>query len=302
MKEIAAVEKQNSENKASVKTLQTRSFQLNYAKVRDGVSLIQEGATVLSTPHQNTPRLLSARGHVVAEPRTNQLFVTDIADHLNKIQTMIAQLHVPLQQVLIEARIVQPNHQFGASLGSRLGVVDQGARGVLVGNKFNQAVSNTRLQGAPQTIDTISQMINFPTAGFQGDEPAAFALSLFNADKTRFIAWELSAMEAPGQGQVVSHPKVVTANQVKAIIEQGTELPHQVTSTKGASSIAFRKANLKLEVTPHITPDGSIIMDLDPTKGGVGQSSSAGFAIDTKHINTQLRIEDGGNGADWRHF
>ena len=105
---------------------------------------------------------------------------------------------------------------------------------------------------------------------------------------------EISALEAEGKGKVVSSPRVVTADQIKALIEQGTELPYQVASSSGATSIAFRKANLKLEVLPQITPEGNIILTLDVTKDTVGQSTPAGFAIDTKHVQTQVLVENGG--------
>ena len=101
-------------------------------------------------------------------------------------------------------------------------------------------------------------------------------------------------LEADGKGKVVSSPRVVTADQIKALIEQGTELPYQVASSSGATSIAFRKANLKLEVTPQITPEGNIILSLDVNKDTVGQATAAGFAINTKHIQTQVLVENGG--------
>jgi len=110
----------------------------------------------------------------------------------------------------------------------------------------------------------------------------------------RFLNLEISALEADGKGKVISSPRVVTADQIKALIEQGTELPYQVASSSGATSIAFRKANLKLEVTPQITPEGNIILALDVTKDTVGQLTPAGYAIDTKHIQTQALIENGG--------
>ncbi|HOF51316.1 MAG TPA: type IV pilus secretin PilQ, partial [Rhodoferax sp.] len=121
-----------------------------------------------------------------------------------------------------------------------------------------------------------------------------FAISLFGESANKFLNLEISALEADGKGKVVSSPRVVTADQIKALIEQGTELPYQVASSSGATSIAFRKANLKLEVTPQITPEGNIILDLDVTKDTVGQSTPAGFAIDTKHIKTQVLVENGG--------
>jgi type IV pilus assembly protein PilQ len=130
--------------------------------------------------------------------------------------------------------------------------------------------------------------------GLQGQEAASLALSLFDPARTLRLSVELSALEAEGLGKVVASPRLVTADQAKAVIEQGTELPYQVSAGNGATSIAFRKANLRLEVTPRITPEGSITMDLDVHKDSVGQSTPAGFAIDTKHVSTQVRVDDGG--------
>ena len=138
--------------------------------------------------------------------------------------------------------------------------------------------------------------VNLPaaSAGQTIHSPSTFAVSLFNAAADRFINVELSALEADGRGKVVSRPRVVTADQTKALIEQGTELPYQTASASGATSITFRKANLKLEVTLQITPDGSVVLDVDVNRDSVGQITPAGFAINTKHVKTQVRVEDGG--------
>jgi type IV pilus assembly protein PilQ len=117
---------------------------------------------------------------------------------------------------------------------------------------------------------------------------------LFGATANRFLNLEISALEAEGRGKIVSSPRVVTADQVKALIEQGEELPYQQATSSGATSISFRKANLKLEVTPQITPEGNVILDVDVNKDSVGRSTVAGFAIDTKHVKTQVLVENGG--------
>jgi len=148
--------------------------------------------------------------------------------------------------------------------------------------------------GAGGVVDLSSNFVNLPALGQGGYSAATFAVSIFGVAANRFLNLELSALEADGKGKVVSSPRVVTADQIKALIEQGTELPYQVASASGATSIAFRKANLKLEVTPQITPEGSIILDLDVNKDSVGQSTAAGFAINTKHIKTQVLVENGG--------
>jgi type IV pilus assembly protein PilQ len=120
------------------------------------------------------------------------------------------------------------------------------------------------------------------------------ALTLFGAAGSRLISLELSALESEGRGKILSSPRVITADQLKATIEQGTELPYQIATSSGATSLAFRKANLKLEVTPQITPDGNVILDVDVNKDSVGQATLQGFAIDTKHVKTQVLIENGG--------
>jgi type IV pilus assembly protein PilQ len=247
---------------------------------------------------------LSSRGSTISEARTNQLFVTDIPSKLEQVQALIAKLDIPVRQVLIEARIVEASDTFGKSLGVKLGGSDlraqnggdggyqiAGENRVAFGSSYGNAVASS---GAGGTIDLTSSFVNLPAVGQGGYNPATFALSIFSSAANRFLNLELSALEADGKGKVVSSPRVVTADQIKALIEQGTELPYQVASASGATSIAFRKANLKLEVTPQITPEGNIILDLDVNKDTVGQSTAAGFAINTKHIKTQVLVENGG--------
>jgi type IV pilus assembly protein PilQ len=209
---------------------------------------------------------------------------------------------------MIEARIVEANDSFGRSLGVRLGVNDTRAPGqapgfgitgnqrVAIGGDY-LAIGNITQQGTAATYANtqfVALPANVSNGNFAGSTAANFALSLFGAASNRFLNLELSALEAEGQGKVVSSPRVITADQVKALIEQGTELPYQVATSSGATSIAFRKASLKLEVTPQITPEGNIILDVDVNKDSVGQATSAGFAIDTKHVKTQVLVENGG--------
>jgi type IV pilus assembly protein PilQ len=208
--------------------------------------------------------------------------------------------------VMIEARIVEASDQFGKSLGARLGATDaRGIRGgdagyslgggnrVAWGSNYSNVIATTGAQTAATTVDT-TPFFNLPAVGQNGFSAATFALSIFNASANRFLNLELSALEGDGKGRIVSSPRVITADQTRALIEQGTELPYQVASASGATSIAFRKANLKLEVTPQITPEGNIILDVDVNKDSVGQATAAGFAINTKHIKTQVLIENGG--------
>jgi type IV pilus assembly protein PilQ len=147
---------------------------------------------------------------------------------------------------------------------------------------------------APQVDFTNTQFVNLPAVGQNNYNAATFAVSLFGAAANRFLNLELSALEADGNGKIVSSPRVITADQVKALIEQGEELPYQTATSSGATALQFRKANLKLEVTPQITPEGNVILDVDVNKDSVGRSTSAGFAIDTKHVRTQVLVENGG--------
>jgi type IV pilus assembly protein PilQ len=141
---------------------------------------------------------------------------------------------------------------------------------------------------------TAGDFVNMPAAAQNGYNAASFAVSLFNASLTRVLNLEISAMEADGKGKIISSPRIVTTDQVKALIEQGTELPYEEKSASGATTTAFRKANLKLEVTPQITPEGNIILNLDINKDSVGRLTTKGFAIDTKHVQTQVLVENGG--------
>ena len=301
--EIAAKEKLDLESVAAVQGLEpvrTQSFQINYAKAVEIATQLTAGGSGAA----GGARILSSRGSVIAEPRTNQLFVTDIPTKLEQVQQLISKLDIAVRQVLIEARIVEATDTFGKSLGVKLGGADlraqkggdggyqlNGNERVAFGSNYANAVATS---GAGGNVDTSSPFVNLPAIGQGGYNPATFALSIFNAGANRFLNLEISALEADGKGKVVSSPRVVTADQVKALIEQGTELPYQVASASGATSIAFRKANLKLEVTPQITPEGNIILDLDVTKDTVGQQTAAGFAINTKHVKTQVLVENGG--------
>ncbi|HTP74945.1 MAG TPA: type IV pilus secretin PilQ, partial [Burkholderiaceae bacterium] len=309
--EIAAKEKLELESRKQITDLEPvrmQAFQLNYTKAED----VAKGLAGQGTGAQQggvASRILSPRGSVISEPRTNQLFVTDIPSKLEEVQSLISKIDVPVRQVMIEARIVEASDSFGRALGVKLGALDLNAAnpGYSVGG------GNTRVslptgnylgvgeQTGQATITSGSyipntQFVNLPanTSTLGGASAASFALSLFSASAQKFLNLELSALEADGKGKIISSPRVITADQIKALIEQGTELPYQVATSSGATSIQFRKANLKLEVTPQITPEGNVILDVDVNKDSVGQNTPAGFAIDTKHVKTQVLVENGG--------
>jgi len=306
--ELNAKEKIELEAKqqiAALEPLRTQSFQLNYAKAEDiAKGLTGQGST---GGGGTASRILSTRGSVVFETRTNQLFVSDIPSKLEEVQSLISKIDIAVRQVLIESRIVIADDSFGRSLGIRLGAADlRGVRGgipgygvngdtrVTVGGNLNAVQSQTLQNGTSGVTASDTNFINLPATGQNGFNPATFALSLFGASANRFLNLEISALEADGKGKVVSSPRVVTADQQKAIIEQGEELPYQVATSSGATSLQFRKANLKLDVTPQITPEGNVILDVDITNDSVGRNTAAGFAINTKHVKTQVLVENGG--------
>ena len=278
-----------------VSPLQMVSVRLQYARASEVAQRLQGATTAGAAPGGG--RWLSARGSVMAEPRTNQLFLNDVTARLAELQQIIARLDVPVRQVLIEARIVEADDQFGESLGVRWGM--GASRTVMVNGQATSVgqLGATNAAGGAGAVG--GNQIAFP-AGAAGQTlvaPASVALSLFNAAADRFINLELSALEADGRGKVVSRPRVITADQTKALIEQGTELPYQTALTSGGSTltqITFRKANRKLEVTPQITPEGAVVLDVDVNRDSVGQLTAAGYAINTKHVKTQVRVQDGG--------
>jgi type IV pilus assembly protein PilQ len=299
--EIAAKEKLDLESRNTIQSLEqvrTQSFQLNYTKAADIATQLTAGT--------GAARILSTRGSVIAEPRTNQIFVTDITPRLEQVQQLITKLDIPVRQVLIEARIVEASDTFGRSLGVRLGGSD--LRGIRGGDPGYQVGSNSRLAlggtynavsgttgESNTTLDTTNTtFVNLPAVPQGGFTPASFALSLFSSAANRFLNLELSAMEADGKGKLVSSPRVVTADQTKALIEQGTEIPYQQSTSSGATAIAFRRATLKLEVTPQITPEGNIILDLDINKDSLGDVVAGLVTINTKKVKTQVLVGNGG--------
>jgi type IV pilus assembly protein PilQ len=318
--ELATKERLDLEAKAAIaqlEPLRNQAFQLNYVKAEDiakgltgqGISSGSGGSSGGSSSGGSGTRILSTRGSVIFEPRTNQLFVSDIPSKLEEIQAMIAKIDIPVRQVLIEARIVEANDKFGRALGVKLGVNDlRGQQGgipgysvgggnyVTVGGNYAGIGTQTNQGGTASYNNT--QFINLPantsSDSFSNGNAATVALSLFSATANRFLNLELSALESDGKGKVVSSPRIITADQVKAIIEQGEELPYQVATASGATSVSFRKANLKLEVTPQITPEGSVILSVDVTKDSRGTLTPQGYAINTKHAQTQVLVENGG--------
>lgn len=278
--EIATKEKLEFESKAQIgdlEPLRTESFQMNYIKAADVQKLLVD-------PKQT---LLSKRGSALLDDRSNMMFVQDTPSRLDEVRAMIAKVDVPVRQVMIEARIVEAGDSFAKNLGVRL---NWGGCGTGCAPSWSDPAKSI-IGGNLSTISAVN-LAATPRAGTAG----TFGLQLFNSAKTRFLTAEISALEADGRGKVISSPRVMTANQVEALIEQGVEIPYQQATSSGATSVSFRKANLSLKVKPQITPDGKITMTLDINKDtpNTRLSTGAGVAIDTKHVKTEVLVENGG--------
>ena len=302
--ELAAKEQVDLEAKkkiAELEPMHTQAFQLNYTKSDDvAKALLGNSAGAAGS---TSSRLLSIRGSVLSEPRTNQLFVSDIPVKLEEVQAMIARIDVPSRQVMIEARIVEASDNFGRALGVKLGGdtfkplgIGSNGRASIGGNYdaigYQSGQINTGIMPYNDT-----QFVNFGAQSGAVSSTAAaatFALSLFSASASRFLNLELSALEEDGTGRIISSPRVITADQVQAIVEAGDEVPYQVATSSGATSVVYLKATIKLQVTPQITPEGNVILDVDVNKDSLGQLTSVGYAINTKHVKTTALVENGG--------
>jgi type IV pilus assembly protein PilQ len=285
--EIATKEKLEYESKAQIgdlEPLRTESFQLNYQKA-------EEIKKLLTDPNQ---RMLSKRGSAVVDARTNILFVQDTPSRLEEVRQLIAKVDLSVRQVMIEARIVEAGDSFSKNLGVRLSTGQStSTRDATTGAITTVNTSNAYINQNTQ-LGTVGS-VNLPAAPRAGNA-GTFGLSIYNSSFTRYLSAEISALEADGKGKVISSPRVMTANQVEAIIEQGVEIPYQQATSSGATSVTFRKANLSLKVKPQITPDGKITMSLDINKDtpNTSLSTGSGVAIDTKHVKTEVLVENGG--------
>ena len=291
-REKLALEAQNQIS--DLEQTRTESFQMNYQKAVDVQKL-------LSDP---TQRILSKRGSAVVDARTNTLFVQDTPSRLEEVRRLIAKIDVAVRQVMIEARIVEANDAFSRNIGSRLGIHDTQASGhrvlgqnsprFIAGGNMTDTGFHTGQNATTPAFPTESNSVNLPAAGLNSFLAGQFSFILFNSAATRFLNLELTALEADGKGKIIASPRVLTADQVEALIEQGTEIPYQQATSSGATAVSFRKANLALKVKPQITPDGNVMMTLDVNKDQPGPTTPAGVQINTKHVKTEVLVENGG--------
>ncbi|MBX3641923.1 MAG: type IV pilus secretin PilQ [Rubrivivax sp.] len=296
------VELESRRKIADLEPTRTQAFQLNYTKAETIAKSLVGSALVAQTidnaTGQNSGRILSPRGSVIFEQRTNQLFVTDIPSKLEEIQAMIAKIDIPVRQVLIEARIVEARDNWGQSLGVKLGFANLAGAptsgpGAQIGGNYAAVGAQTGQGPAVEFSNT--QFVNLPAnTGALGAAAATFALSLFSASADKFLNLELSALENDGNGKIVSSPRVITADQVEAVIEQGEEIPYQQATSSGATAVTFRQATLRLRVIPQITPEGYVMLDLDVNKDAKATPTLQGYTIDKKHVKTQVLVENGG--------
>ncbi|WP_297576740.1 type IV pilus secretin PilQ [uncultured Deefgea sp.] len=284
--ELAAKEKSELENRKQISELEptrTEYFQLKYHKA-DALKVI------LSDEKQ---KILSPRGSAVIDPRTNQVVVQDIPSKLEQIRELLTKIDIPVRQVMIEARIVEAEDGFQRELGVKLhGLYAKGdtAFGGNLTSKDYTSPGGSTFPG-PAVGGNVPS-VSLPAAGIGGFNPGSIAMLIAGSDG--ILGLELSALEQDGKLKIVSSPRLVTADQVEAVIEDGQEIPYSTSSQNGATTVEFKKATLSLKVTPQITPDGSVFMDVHVNKDSRGTDTLNGPAINTKQIKTKVLVESGG--------
>jgi len=234
--------------------------------------------------------LLSSRGQLSTDARTNTLWVQDTAEKIAEIQSMLQKLDRPVKQVLIEARIVDVNRDYEKNLGIRFGVSKAPhVSGTLAGaNKIANGSSTVGGVPFPERLN-----MDFPALPSSGSRPITLGVALANLGKGYLLDLELSALEEEGKGTVISSPRLVTTDQRTARIESGEEIPYQESTSSGATNVSFKKAVLSLQVTPHITPDNKLVMDLDIHQDTRGPVVSNVPSILTKQIQTRVLVDNG---------
>lgn len=283
--EVAAKEKQTLEASQQIEDLEplrTEVYTLNYMKA-------ESLKTLLSDSKQ---KILSKRGSVAIDVRTNTAFVQDTAKYLEQVQAIINKTDVPIKQVMIESRLVLADEKFGRSLGARFGVQSQATSGnntVFIGGSLDSTSAVTTTGPGGITAGTGGLNSNLPVTNAFG----SIAFSLFRLPAGLLLNLELTALETDKRGKIVSSPRVTTASQQKAKIAQGVEIPYTEASSSGAATVSFKKAELSLEVTPQITPDDKIIMDLEVRKDSQGVNTQSGPAINTQNVTTQVLVSNG---------
>ncbi len=314
--EIATREKLEFESKQQINELEPlklEQFQLNYQKAPDvarllaGLPLAVAGAAPLPTAGTNVAaqRILSKRGSAVADPQSNLLFVNDIPSKLEEIRAFISAIDIGARQVLIEARVVEASDSFNRDIGVKLNFLNQ-KLSQLGGSGWNATGGSIKPGTTTPTVtnptQTTPQMVGVNLPGYSS-KGGTLAVSLFNSNLTKFLNLELAALESDGIGKIISSPRVITANNVKAKIEDGIEVPYITSSSSGGTTtltVNFKPAKLSLEVVPQITPEGSVRMALvvkkeepDWTKA-VSANGYLNPPIKSSVVETNVLVENGG--------
>lgn len=290
--EIAAREKLELENQKQISELaplRTEFIQIRYASATELFNLFSNAGG------SSEQSILSDRGSVIVDDRTNSIILTDTADRLQEFREVIAQLDVPVRQVLIEARIVTASDNFSEELGIRWGggAIKDGAP---LGSRAKFGGSLTTLNELQDIIVSGDGEISSPDdliVDLGVSSPGATSFGIGITGEQYILDLELSALAADGHAEVVARPKVITADKSPAIIESGTEIPYQEATSSGATSTSFKDAVLSLEVTPQITPDDRIIMQLNVKQDSVGQVFNGVPSIDTNEIETEVLVDNG---------
>lgn len=295
--EIAARERQELEARqqlVELEPLYSEIFEVNFAKATEMAEILTT-TQGQSSAGGNAGGFLSERGSVVVDQRTNSLLLRDTARNLADVRKLIEKLDIPVRQVLIESRIVIANNDFTKELGVRFGTsarsgsLGAGTSGSLEGLQVPATDTNAVLPGNATGVRGQDLNVNLPVANPAG----SIALALAKLPLGAVLELELSAMQEEGKGEIISSPRVITSNQQQATIEQGTEIPYQEASSSGATSVSFKEALLKLDVTPQITPDDRIVMDLEVNKDEVGEIFFGVPSIDTRSVRTQVLVDNG---------
>jgi type IV pilus assembly protein PilQ len=278
--------------------LKLEFFQINYYKAED-LKKVLEGKSDNggSSGNNNVISMLSKRGTIGVDPRNNVLFIQETEEKLKELRKLIRKLDIANKQVLVEAKIVIADSDFGRDLGSRFGVKyrrQNGNGGIGVGGSLTE--SSNQASGLAQAITPQS---NLASQGINSITPGVIGLTLLNMASGNALGLELSALEVNNRGKVLSSPRLLTADNKKATIEQGTEIPYVTPGSSGSPpTVSFKKAVLQLDVTPQIAPNGKVVLDLNIRKDSIGQNipvQGGGQipSIDTKNINTMVTVNNG---------
>ena len=280
--------------------LRSEYIQISYAKAADLQTMITSGINTNSGANNASNSLLSQRGSVSIDVRTNTLIIQDIPKKIDEIRELVARLDVPVKQVMIEARIVTANSSFAKELGVKWGVAHDniGSNKRIMAGGSRTTLGNIR----ESTIDTTTGIRTYDITspadlavdlGIDKVGASSFAVGIMNADNV-VLDLELSALQSDGHGEIVATPKVLTADKQKALIASGKQIPYQEASSSGATAIKFINAELRLEVTPSITPDGRVNMELFINKDSAGEALGNGsLTINTNRISTNVLVDDG---------